>query len=90
MAEIKIEKPTPERLKALNVEDWSAWECEPSTFDWEYDADERAYVLEGKVKVTTEEGKDAEINKGDLVLFPKGLKCRWNVTERIRKVYRFE
>jgi len=90
MLEIKVEKkPSEERLKSLGVENWSPWECEPSTFDWEYDMDERAYVLEGKVKVKTSTG-EVEINKGDLVLFPKGLKCTWNVIEKIRKVYIFE
>ncbi|MFH1776429.1 MAG: cupin domain-containing protein [Candidatus Omnitrophota bacterium] len=89
MAEIKVEKPTKEQLKSLNVDNWSSWECKPSTFDWEYASDERAYVLEGKVKVKTQAG-EVEINKGDMVLFPKGLKCTWNVIDKIRKVYRFE
>jgi len=90
MSEIKIEKPTQEKLESLNVDSWNPWECEPSTFDWEYDTNERAYVLEGKVKIVTEDGEEVEINKGDLALFPKGLKCRWNVIKKIRKVYRFE
>lgn len=89
MSEIKVEKASEEKLKSLGVDSWSPWECDPSTFDWEYDTDERAYVLEGKVKVKTPTG-EVEINKGDLVLFPKGLKCTWNVVEKIRKVYRFE
>lgn len=86
----EIEKPTPERLKELNVESWSPWECEVSEFDWEYDQDERCYILEGKVVVETPDGLNYEISKGDLVLFPKGLKCKWKVKEKIRKVYRFE
>ncbi len=89
MSEIKIEKPTEEMLKALNIDKWSPWECEPSTFDWEYDAIETAYVFEGKVRVQTPSG-EVEINKGDLVTFPKGLKCKWNVIEKIRKVYTFK
>lgn len=89
MSEIKIEKPTQEKLKNMGVDRWSPWECEPSTFDWEYDTNETAYVLEGKVKVKTPSG-EVEINKGDLVHFPKGLKCTWNVINRIRKVYTFK
>ena len=88
MSEIKIEVPTKEKLKALDVKNWSPWECEPSTFDWEYDCNETAYVLEGKVKVKTTSG-EVEIKKGDLVHFPKGLQCTWNVIEKIRKVYTF-
>lgn len=89
MSEIKIEKPSQEKLKSLNIDGWSPWECEPSTFDWEYDSNETAYVLEGKVKVVTPSG-EVEINKGDLVTFPKGLKCTWKVLETIRKVYTFK
>ena len=89
MAGIRIEKPSPDKLESLEVDSWGRWECEPSTFDWEYGTDERAYVLEGKVKVKTHTD-EVEINKGDIVLFPKGLKCTWNVIEKIRKVYRFE
>jgi len=88
MSEIKIEKPTREKLEQLGVDSWSPWGCQPSTFDWEYDTDETAYVLEGKVKVKTSSG-EVEINKGDLVHFPKGLKCTWEVLEKIRKVYKF-
>ncbi|MDL1957472.1 MAG: cupin domain-containing protein [Candidatus Desulfofervidus auxilii] len=88
--EIKKEKPTEERLKSLGVDNWSPWECEPSSFDWEYFEDERCYILDGKAIIETPDGKKVEIAKGDLVLFPKGLKCRWQVIEKIRKVYRFE
>ncbi|MBN1594479.1 cupin domain-containing protein [candidate division FCPU426 bacterium] len=86
---IKVEKATPEKLRALEVESWSPWECEPTEFDWEYSQDERAYVKEGRVVVHAKEG-DVEIQGGDIVLFPKGLKCHWKVKETIRKVYRFE
>jgi len=50
MVEINVEKPSNEKLKSLGVDKWSPWECEPSTFDWEYDEKETCYVLEGKVK----------------------------------------
>jgi len=88
MSEIKVEKPTPAELDALGVKRWSPWECERSTFDWEYDCDEVAYVLEGKVRVKTPSG-EVEFGQGDLVRFPKGLKCVWTVLEPIRKVYTF-
>ena len=89
MAKIKIEKPDQEKLDSLGVKRWSPWECGASTFDWEYDSDEVCYILEGKVKVKTPE-EEVEINKGDLVTFPKGLKCTWNVLNKIRKVYSFK
>lgn len=88
MARIKIEKPSKEKLNSLEVAKWSPWSCDVSRFDWEYDSDEVCYILDGKVKVRTPE-EEVEINKGDLVTFPKGLKCTWNVLQKIRKVYTF-
>lgn len=88
MSEIKVERPSEEELNSLGINKWSSWECEKSTFDWEYDDDETCYVFEGKVKVKTPSG-EVEFGKGNLVKFPKGLKCTWKVIERIRKVYKF-
>jgi uncharacterized cupin superfamily protein len=87
--EIKKERPDEAKLKSLDLENWSPWECEPSEFDWEYADRETCYVKEGRVKVTTPDGQVVEFGAGDMVTFPKGLKCRWKVEETIRKVYRF-
>ncbi|MBN1383551.1 MAG: cupin domain-containing protein [Elusimicrobia bacterium] len=88
MGKIKVKRPSKEELKKLNVKAWGSWGCEVSSFDWEYSDDETCYILEGKVNVETPDGT-VEINKGDLVTFPKGLKCKWNVLEKINKVYKF-
>ena len=89
MGKVKVEKPTKEGLEKLGVDKWSKWECDVKKFDWEYDENETFYVLEGKVKVKTDGGEEVEFEKGDLVTFPKGVKCTWDVKERIRKVYKF-
>jgi hypothetical protein len=89
MPEIRIERPNSERLKKLGIENWAPWECEPSKFDWEYETPETAYLLEGRAKIKTESGQEVEINSGDLVHFPQGLKCNWRVLKRIRKLYAF-
>ena len=88
MTEIRIEKPTEKRLEELGIKNWSPWECEPSQFDWEYSSNETAYLFEGRVKIKTSSG-EVEIKKGDLVFFPKGLRCNWNVVEKVKKVYSF-
>lgn len=89
MIKILKRKPAEGELEKMNVRSWGIWECEVSSFDWEYDAVETCYILEGKVKVQTEDG-ETEIEAGDLVTFPKGLKCKWDVREAIRKHYKFE
>jgi uncharacterized cupin superfamily protein len=43
--------------------------------------------MEGEVKAP--DGEAVEFGAGDLVTFPRGLKCNWNVRKPIRKHYRF-
>ncbi|NLH47135.1 MAG: cupin domain-containing protein [Myxococcales bacterium] len=89
MSMISVEKPTPETLRRLNVESWGIWECEISRFDWEYDETETCYILEGQVRVTTAAGETVEFGPGDLVVFPRGLKCTWDVSRPVRKHFQF-
>jgi uncharacterized protein len=89
MSKIQKERPDEKKLDALGARNWGTWECEPSTFPWEYDDRETCYVFEGRVTVETRDGQTVEIGPGDLVTFPKGLKCTWTVHEKIRKVYKF-
>ena len=89
MGEIKVSRPSKEEVDKLGVDSWNLWECEPRSFPWEYDDRETFYVLEGKVTVSTTGGENVEFGKGDLVTFPKGVKCTWDVKEKIRKHYRF-
>jgi uncharacterized cupin superfamily protein len=90
MSEITIEhEPGEDRLQALGVRDWPTWSKEPSEFPWTYDATETCYLLEGQVVVTPEGGSPVEFGKGDLVGFPRGLSCTWNVLKTVRKHYDF-
>lgn len=86
---VEIKKPSKEELEKLGVFNWPIWEKEPSEFDWYYDSTEVCYFIEGKVVVETEDGSYT-VEKGELVRFPAGLKCRWKVVERVRKHYNFE
>ena len=89
MSEIRIEKPGEEKLKSMGVSSWPIWEKEVSKFDWHYDEQESCYLLEGKVTVTTKEGKSVNFGVGDFVVFPKGLSCVWDIQAPVRKHYRF-
>jgi uncharacterized protein len=90
MSEIKIEKnPAQDHLDELGVTHWPIWEKEVSKFPWSYDSNETCYVLEGDVVVTPDGGEPVRIGKGDLVTFPSGMSCTWDVRQPIRKHYRF-
>ncbi len=90
MSKIKITHPSQEELEKLNVKAWSPWSSDVSTFDWEYPEEEICYIQEGFVTIETEDGEQVDIQKGDLVTFPKGMKCTWHVKEKVRKVYTFQ
>jgi uncharacterized protein len=89
LTKIFTEKPSKEKLEMLNTKSWATWTCDVSTFDWYYSEEEMCYFYEGKVIVETEHEK-LEINPGDFVVFPKGLKCTWNVLEPVKKAYKFK
>lgn len=90
MSDIIIERnPSGKRLEALGVFDWPIWEKEVSAFPWSYDAEETCYLLEGRVVVTPDGGEPVQFGAGDLVVFPVGLRCSWNISKAVRKHYRF-
>ena len=86
---IKIEKsPEKKRLEELNIFSWPVWTKEVSTFDWHYDEQEICYFLEGEVMVRTDT-EEVSFGKGDLVTFPEGLNCVWQIKKPVRKHYQF-
>jgi len=87
MMQIQVKKPTDEERK--DMESCGVWEKEVSEFPWEYDEKETCLLIEGKVEVTEDSGEKAFFGKGDLVVFPKGLKCTWKILEPVKKYYRF-
>ncbi|MBD3255989.1 MAG: DUF861 domain-containing protein [Candidatus Lokiarchaeota archaeon] len=86
---MKKKKPSEEQLDNLKVKTWGTWSKEVSEFPWSYDETETCYILEGEVEVEAEDGEKIEFQKGDLVQFPKGLKCTWKVKKPVRKYYNF-
>lgn len=88
--EIKMEhKPAAARLETLGVSTWPIWTKEVSVFSWTYDATETCYFLAGDVIVTPNGGAPMRMGKGDLVTFPAGMSCTWQILEEVRKHYCF-
>jgi len=83
---ITVRKPNENEIREF--ETWPIWEKEESEFDWEYSDKETCYILQGKAQVLDENGTIlVEFGKGDLVVFPPGLRCKWKILENIRKYY---
>lgn len=86
--EIKIERqPSPERLVELGVSQWPIWTKEVSEFPWTYETEEICYFLTGEVIVTPDGGKPVKMGASDLVTFPAGMSCTWQILSAVRKHY---
>lgn len=89
--EIQIERqPSRDRLNKLQVTSWPIWQKEVSEFPWTYDMQETRYFLEGDVIVTPAGGQPVQMGKGDLVTFPAGMSCTWQILQAVKKHYCFE
>lgn len=90
MFDIHIERqPRKDRLDKLDVHTWPIWSKEISSFPWTYDEQEICYFLEGEVIVTPVGETPVQMGKGDLVTFPAGMSCFWDIRRPVRKYYRF-
>lgn len=85
-----IKQPSDTQLNELGVYQWSIWSKEVSTFPWTYDSQETCYILEGEVVVTPDGGEPVHMGKGDLVTFPQGMSCTWEIRADVRKHYKFD
>ena len=83
---ILVKKPTEEEKAKMLAQ--PTWGCGISKFDWHYDSEETALIIEGEVTVTYN-NESVSFGAGDYVVFPKGLSCVWNVTKPIKKHYLF-
>lgn len=84
-----VRAPSQTQLDELSITAWPVWEHETATFPWTYDARERCYLLEGEVVVTPDGGLPVSFGAGDLVTFPAGMSCTWEIRRAVRKHYRF-
>ena len=81
---------TPAKLDVLYVDDWPVWTKGVSEFDWEYDQQETCYIIRGEFTVTPEGGLPQQFKRGDLITFPEGLRCTWEITKDVEKHYDYQ
>lgn len=84
-----VSTPGEDQLDALGVYNWPIWAKEASTFPWTYDDKETCLFLEGEVVVTPEGGEPVSMGAGDLVTFPQGMSCTWEIKQDVKKHYMF-
>ena len=91
MNNIVVERnPQASRLETLDVSKWPTWSKEVSVFQWHFLEQEIAYILEGECVITPTDGAPVTFGKGDLVTFPAGMKCTWEVKQPLHKHYQLD
>ena len=70
------------------IKNWPIWECQPSNFPWYYNQKDICFIVEGEANIKTEAGEIYFIQSGDLVEFPDGLSCEWQIIKSIKKHFR--
>ena len=89
--EILVEhKPSPAKLEVIGVDGWPRWRGEPGVLPSHYTRTETCYVLRGRFLVTPEGGTPQAFTRGDLIRFPAGLACTWEIQEAVEKQYRLD
>ena len=84
--DVQVKKPSPDQQ--TECENWPIWSKEACTFDWSYTETETCLILEGQVTVSDAE-TEVTFGEGDLVIFPEGLECTWQITKPVKKHYNF-
>lgn len=85
---IEVKRLSQAEINNLGIDNWPIWEKEESSFSWYYDDKEQFYLIEGEVKIKTD-NSEVEVHPGDFVTCPKGLACEWDVTKYVKKHYQF-
>ena len=85
--DILIRKPTDREIAAMKSK--PVWTCGVSEFDWHYDKKETSLIIEGEVTVSYG-SESISFASGDLVVFPEGLSCVWQVKKPVKKHYLFD
>jgi uncharacterized cupin superfamily protein len=62
------------------------WDCTTGSFWWTFGDDETVVILEGTVRVTTEQGETRMLGQGDIAYFAGGTRALWEVEGYVRKI----
>ncbi len=63
------------------------WRVQLCAFRWSFTMHETAHIIAGRVRVTYEDESVREFTTGDIVYFPKGSTCVWEILEPLVKVF---
>ncbi len=64
------------------------WGCAVGTYVFDFDYDEFAYLIEGRVEITQAGVEGSQVwEPGDMIHFPQGISTTWVVTAPLKKFF---
>mmetsp|Transcript_133025 Transcript_133025/g.296690 ORF Transcript_133025/g.296690 Transcript_133025/m.296690 type:complete len:134 (-) Transcript_133025:63-464(-) len=75
-------------FKAGNTKGAGIWECLPGGFPVvNRPSTETCYIISGRATITNQDGSKTELGPGTWHTLPTGWTGRWDITEKLRKMY---
>jgi uncharacterized protein len=68
-------------------QDAGVWQCTAGPSYWVQEQNEFVHILSGSLTVTPDGGSPRTLGPGDVAVFPRGWRGRWDLHETVRKVY---
>jgi len=62
------------------------WQCSAGGFRWRYIWEETIVILEGGVRITTEDGVVRQLAPGDVAYFAPGTSAEWQIDDHVKKI----
>ena len=62
------------------------WSCTEGKFNWYYDLDETAVILEGSILLESEDVPLTRYGVGDVIFFRQGAHAKWHVESYVKKI----
>lgn len=76
--------------RAADDRTWIAvWTCTPGSFRSRYAGDETIYLIEGRARVTDQDGRSATYRAGQAILIRAGSRCTWEIEEPVRMLFHY-
>jgi uncharacterized protein len=73
--------------KSADGQVWTVvWQCSEGKFDWYYDLDETALILEGSIVLENSAMPPTRYGPGDVIFFKKDAHAKWHVEGHVRKL----
>jgi uncharacterized cupin superfamily protein len=81
VARAGLHSPSTDGKASTNI-----WECTAGSFWWTFYNEETVVIVEGAVRVTSQNGEIRLLKAGDIAYFARDSKAFWEIEDYVRKI----